>query len=127
MKKSPYRMNGMTFKEGQSPMRKVNIGKKIGKFVKSRVERVVSNVKNVGKRVKSLLNDDENGNGNSGDISQTSTKPFNPVIPSSAPSSFAPPTAPKPPSANPITKKKRSGFKMKKSPAKNYKKGYYGI
>ena len=124
-------MNGMTFKEGQSPMRKINIGKKIGKFVKSRVERVVSNVKNLRQRVKSILNDDENGNGNGNgggkSFSQTTTKQFNPTTTSSAPSSFAPPTPPKPPSASPITKKKRSGFKMKKSPAKNYKKGYYGI
>ena len=57
MARTPFKMSGMSFK-GEAPVRKIDVGK----FVKSRVNRVVDNVKNVVDRVKSIT---DNNNSNS--------------------------------------------------------------
>ena len=59
MSNSPFKMPGMAFKEGQTPMRKISLKKVLSKFkagVEKKITNVVENVKNYIKKAVSRKN-----------------------------------------------------------------------
>ena len=82
MKKGPFTLHGMTFKEGQAPMKKISLGKVLSKVkagVEKKITNVVENVKTKVGNVGDLISDvstDNNGNGNgNGETSAMGTPP----------------------------------------------------
>ena len=126
---SPFMMKGMSFQEGQTPMKKINFGK-IGKAWKKFKasdfgKRLSAGLSAAGERITggtsgvSII--DTRGAGGT----QSTETPDITTLLATKGSGGIPSELPEPPKGptTPITKKS----KKKKSPTKDYKKGYYGI
>ena len=75
---SPFKMPGMTFKEGQTPMKKISLKKVLGKVterVEGKIKNVVENVKTKVGNVKDFISDASN------DDVAVSTSKSTPVLP----------------------------------------------
>ena len=129
----PFKMKGMTFKEGQSPIRSLSdVGKRIAGNIKKSVSNIVTNIKNAPKNIKENIKNigeekEENGGGSSTvsvappdidtnvNVKGTIVKPDDKLIDVTK-------IVPTTPTASPMTK--RSPARIYKKSAKKLQKKY---